>query len=66
MAKKNQENPLEELEKAYAQWQRLYENGGSDPFWPDGVNLNLVRNHIIYYKGQIRKPVLSTWRMRYI
>ena len=34
MAKKNQENLLEELEKAYAQWQRLYENGGSDPFWP--------------------------------
>lgn len=55
MAKKNQENPLEELEKAYAQWQRLYENGGSDPFWPDGVNLNLVRNHIIYYKGQIKE-----------
>lgn len=55
MAKKNQENPLEELEKAYAQWQRLYENGGSDPFWSDGVNLNLVRNHIIYFKGQIEE-----------
>ena len=55
MAKKNQENPLEELEKAYAQWQRLYENGGSDPFWPDGVNLDLVRNHIIYFKGQIEE-----------
>ena len=53
--KKNQENPLVELEKAYAQWQRLYENGGSDPFWPDGCNLNLVRNHIIYFKGQIEE-----------
>lgn len=55
MAKKNQENPLEELGKAYAQWQQLYENGGSDPFWPDGVNLNLIRNHIIYFKGQIEE-----------
>lgn len=55
MAKKKQENPLEELEKSYAQWQQLYEHGGSDPFWPDGVNLDLVRNHIIYFKGQIEE-----------
>lgn len=55
MAKKNQENPLVELEKAYDRWQRLYEDGGSDPFWPDGVNLDLVRNHIIYFKGQIEE-----------
>lgn len=52
---RKQEDPLAELEKAYAQWQRLYENGGSDPFWPDGVNLNLVRNHIIYFKSQIEE-----------
>ena len=44
------ENPLEELEKAYAQWESLYKQGGSDPFYPDGVNLNLVRNHILYFK----------------
>lgn len=55
MAKKNQDDPLAGLEKAYAHWQRLYENGGSDPFWPDGVNLDLVRNHIIYFKGQIEE-----------
>lgn len=55
MAKKNQENPLVELEKAYDRWQRLYEDGGSDPFWPDGVNFDLVRNHIIYFKGQIEE-----------
>lgn len=55
MAKKNQEDPLAGLEKACAHWQWLYENGGSDPTWPDGVNLNLVRNHIIYFKGQIEE-----------
>lgn len=55
MAKKNQDDPLAGLEKAYAHWQRLYENGGSDPTWPDGVNLDLVRNHIIYFKGQIEE-----------
>ena len=34
-------------------WVDLYRNGGADPFWPDGTNLNLTRNHIIYYKRQI-------------
>ena len=49
------ENPLEELKKAYAQWESLYKQGGSDPFYPDGVNLNLVRNHILYFKRQIEE-----------
>ena len=49
------ENPLEELEKAYAQWEILYRQGGSDPFYADGVNLNLVRNHILYFKRQIEE-----------
>lgn len=49
------ENLLEELEKAYAQWESLYKQGGSDPFYPDGVNLNLVRNHIIYFKRRIEE-----------
>ena len=34
-------------------WHDLIENGCNDPFWPDGVNLNLVRNHIIYGLRQI-------------
>lgn len=45
----------QELIDAYYQWNFLYENGGTDPFWPDGVNLNLVRNHIIYYKFSMEK-----------
>ena len=36
-------------------WKHLKENGGSDTFYPDGVNLNLLRNHLIYYKGKIRE-----------
>ena len=42
------------VDKTLAHWQDLYENGGNDPCWPDGTNLNLVRNHIIYYQGLIR------------
>lgn len=43
------------LEQAYERWDFLREHGGSDPFWPDGVSMNLVRNHIIYYKNQLAK-----------
>ena len=28
-------------------WQDIFEHGCSDPAWPDGCNLNLIRNHII-------------------
>ena len=38
----------EVIRESHEQWKRLRENGGNDPFWTDGVNLNLVRNHIIY------------------
>ena len=28
-------------------------NGGSDPAWPDGMNMNLCRNHILYVRKKI-------------
>lgn len=43
----------ENIRKELAHWKDLYEHGGSDPFWEDGFNLNLVRNHILYYRKQI-------------
>lgn len=43
----------------YQHWQKLYEDGGSDPFYTDGVNLALVRNHIIYYKKQMEEACLA-------
>lgn len=42
----------QELENEYAKWHYLKEHGGNDPFWPDEINMNLVRNHIIYGKRQ--------------
>lgn len=45
------------LEREYGQWDRLYEYGGSDPFWPDGDNLDLTRNHIISFKRQMEKLI---------
>ena len=41
------------LEKSFARLDFIRENGCSDPFWADGVNMNLVRNHIIFYKQKL-------------
>lgn len=62
MAKRKEKTPEEllreyagKIETEAAHWQDLNENGGSDPFSPDGRNMNLVRNHILWYKEQIRE-----------
>lgn len=44
-----------DLEEEYRRWEYLYEHGGSDPFHSAGVNLDLVRNHIIYDKKQMEE-----------
>ncbi|HCA30711.1 MAG TPA: hypothetical protein DEP23_14750 [Ruminococcaceae bacterium] len=57
MGKKQQEDYAAELQKSYEHWVDLYENGGSDPCCEDGVNLNLVRNHILYYRNKIEETM---------
>ncbi len=49
--KKEKENLEEELAKSFERWEYLKEHGGSDPFYADGGSMNLVRNHIMYYKN---------------
>ena len=44
-----------ELENLYERWDHLYEHGGSDPFWSDGSNANMVKNQIIYCKRKIEE-----------
>ena len=34
-------------------WKHINEEGCSDPFWPDGMNMNLTRNHILSYRNEI-------------
>lgn len=60
--KTKKRNPLNELKQAiarhnesYERWQHLFTNGGQDPFYSDGGNMELVRNHIIDYKRQIKE-----------
>lgn len=36
-------------------WKYIQDHGCNDPFWTDGCNMNLTRNHILSYKRQIRE-----------
>lgn len=36
-------------------WDYLKKNGGSSPFYADGCDLNLVRNHMIYYQHLMKE-----------
>ena len=47
----------QELQNCFSQWDYLREHGGSDPFWSDGVNLNLLRNHIIFTKRELEHAI---------
>lgn len=61
MAKKekSQEQQLKELcqeiKSEIDRWNNLKIQGGNDPFWEDGYNMNLTRNHVIYDKGKIKE-----------
>lgn len=43
------------IDERFHTWNQIAQHGCSDPFWPDGVNLNLIRNHIIYYYGLLHE-----------
>ena len=59
-SKKNEttvEALVAKIEESYARWNQLNTEGGFDPFWEDGGNMNLLRNHIIYDRQQIMEMV---------
>lgn len=57
MKKKTPEQELKELRRDIRReidhWEYINQCGCNDPFWSDGCNMNLTRNHIIYDKHQI-------------
>ena len=46
------------IQDSFTRWNRIYHEGGSDPFWEDGLGLELVRGHIISYKRQCEEELL--------
>lgn len=54
------EDICKEIQKSVQRWKDINQNGCNDPSWPDGINMNLVRNHIIYYKRQLEEICRNT------
>lgn len=45
---------VHELHQKYVSWQHYHEKGGRDPFWPDGLNMKNLRNHVINLRSEIK------------
>lgn len=64
MSRRNHETDYAaELENDYARWDKVFTEGGSDPFWSDGVNLSLIRSQILSCKEQLAKQDNSLFGM---
>lgn len=46
---------VEEIKRSVKDWKRTKAHGTTDPFYADGINLNLIRNHVIYFKGLLKE-----------
>lgn len=57
MKKKTPEQELKalcrDIRREIDHWDDINENGCNDPFWADGTNMNLTRNHILYAKERV-------------
>lgn len=55
--KKRSKQLGKEIQNSRKRYEDLRVHGGSDPFWSDGVNMNLCRNHIMYFRKQIESEL---------
>lgn len=61
--KRRKRRPLKEeydecvtaLKERFERHAEILTKGTTDPFYPDGVNANLVRNHILYYRKRLEE-----------
>lgn len=51
------EEASKNLRQSYERWEKIYHEGGEDPFYADGCGLNLKRNHILFYKKELDRMV---------
>ena len=66
MARKKKLAPEQELlqwrgcrAESIERWGEIKMNGCGDPAWTDGQNMNLVKNHITYYRLKIYEVCLA-------
>ncbi|MGB9804325.1 hypothetical protein [Desulfofundulus sp.] len=67
--KRRKRRPLKEeydecvaaLKERFDRHAEILARGTADPFYPDGVNANLVRNHILYYRKRLEEICSQTF-----
>lgn len=52
---KEKDAVIRDILQNLSRWEEIKDHGCCDPSWGDGVNMNLVRNHIIYDKRRLLK-----------
>lgn len=59
MAKRGKEPTAAELaetiRRSFDDWNEIRKKGTTDPCWPDGTNMNLVRNHILNDQDKLKE-----------
>ena len=55
MPRKQQTDHAAELQKAFDRWDHYYTNGGQDPFYTDGYNMQGIRGQILYHRRQLEE-----------
>jgi len=59
MPKRQKAPTIPELQKLilddFKHWEEIHRKGAGDPGHPDGTNMNLVRNHVLYDQGRLRE-----------
>ena len=58
-------------EERYSKWHNYREHGGSDPTWPDGSNMNLLRTNyhtigLISHTGKVMLKLLQARLQQYV
>lgn len=46
-----------QIDTEFRNWNDLANGKCHDPFWPDGMNMNLTRGHIIYWYGYLAEKI---------
>jgi len=47
------ESLMRDVEDSFQRWEHIRDHGCSDPGWEDGINMHLIRNHIVWYYRQL-------------
>jgi len=55
MAKPYTPDYAAELQKSFDQWDHYHAQGGCDPFYTDGQNLNNIRRHILFERRHLEE-----------